>query len=392
MSSQIQPAANSASGQSFAVYRENVGDPPAYLRYEKLKNGFFREVKKGLTGMDPSFRSYNDNLKAAALRTKSGEQGSIEVSDSGKLLQNFTVEYANAQLIGTELFPVVPTPEEGSTYLELIREEQYQAKRRPGGGGTRVEADEVDGYRYIRVPFTCESDSREGYVGKDKVISDSTPINHMFNLRESVDWQIALGREIFIRDLVTDTANYATSNQLALTSGIRWDDNGGDPGADILNAVGKIWRGTGSSRLVAWTSYEVWTVLRRAPSMLRLLPAQNQGFMSAMQFLDIMGLDGLLVSEARENTANIAKTPVFSRIWGNNFGICRVSTTPTLKNASFGFTMRWTPSALPQGMETNLWFDPKRGDFGSFGYKVALKEKPIITAADTGYLFTTPIN
>jgi hypothetical protein len=230
-------------------------------------------------------------------------------------------------------------------------------------------------------------------VGRDAVISDDTPINAMFNLRETVDAKIALAREFTIRDILTDANNYATSNKKTLTAGLRWDDAGGDPVNDILTALQSIWMGQGSSRLVAWTSLEVWNVIRQSDKFLKLLSANNEGILSAEQFTNILGLDGLLVSEARENTANIAKTPVFSRLWGNFFGICRVSTTPQLKNASFGFTFRWTPKAIgPEGIETHLWFDPEEGAFGSFGYKVAMKEIQKVVAADTGYLFTTPIN
>jgi hypothetical protein len=389
----------SASATSFVYYRKSedgqlIGDPARYHEYNLFKKKFFEMVRRG-DAMPKAFKAYNEALREAAYRRKAGggELNAVDIADTGRLMQNFTVKYAQAPYIGLELMPMVPSPQEGSTYIEYVRGPEFQASRQRGGRGTRTSTNEVDGYNFLRQTYMTEALDDKGIVGRDAVISDDTPINAMFNLRETVDAKIALAREFTIRDILTDANNYATSNKKTLTAGLRWDDAGGDPVNDILTALQSIWMGQGSSRLVAWTSLEVWNVIRQSDKFLKLLSANNEGILSAEQFTNILGLDGLLVSEARENTANIAKTPVFSRLWGNFFGICRVSTTPQLKNASFGFTFRWTPKAIgPEGIETHLWFDPEEGAFGSFGYKVAMKEIQKVVAADTGYLFTTPIN
>jgi len=388
----------SASATSFVYYAKGedgqlIGDPARYHDYNRFKKKFFEMVRKG-DAMPKSFKAYNEALREAAYRRKGGgELNAIDIADTGRLLQNFSVKYAQAPLIGLELMPMVPSPQEGSTYIEYVRGPEFQAARQRGGRGTRTSTNEVDGYNFLRQQYMTEVLDADGKVGRDAVISDDTPVNAMFNLRETVDAKIALAREYAIRDIMTDAANYATTNKKTLTAGLRWNDSGGDPVNDILTALQAIWMGQGSSRIVAWTSLEVWNVIRQSDKFLKLLSADNEGILSAEQFCRILGLDGLLVSEAKENTANIAKTPVFSRLWGNFFGICRVSTTPTLKNASFGFTFRWTPKAIgTDGIETTLWFDPQEGGFGSFGYKVAMKEIQKVIAADTGYLFTTPIN
>lgn len=384
--------ANASGSTSFACYRK--GDPARYFKYEDLKEGFFREAKKD--AKSSAFKAHNDKLRYAAenadMRHKSGELGSFEVSDTASLMQTFTVEYAQAPLIGLELMPVVDSPEEGGSYLERVRLEEWNASRRGGSRGTRATTRIVDNYVYDKLSYQCESFSKSGYLGKDVVLSDSAPINGMFNLRESVDRQIAEDRERAIRDIMTDATNYNTANKRTLTAGLRWDENGGDPGNDITNAMGNIWVGDGSTRLVAWTSWDVWNALRKSESMLHLLPTTAQGYLTPEQFLDITGLDGLLVSEARENTANPGQAATWTRMWGNYFGICRVAVMPALKSASFGWTFRWTPSSMPTGFNTNLWYDPEEGDFGSFGYKVALKETHKVVAKDTGFLFTTPIN
>lgn len=384
-------------GTSFAVYRQNVGDPPAYFEYNLMKEHFLRELKKRPDSRHRDITAINTQLVDILQRNGGNLRqkdlgAAADIADVNHLLQTYTVKYANPEFIGLELFPVMPTEQEGGVYLEYIRGPEFDVKRRPGGSGNDVSSSENHGYITKRVSYTVVSDSETGKVGKDRILTPNTPINEMFNLRERVDHAIAFRREVKIRDLITDSANYSSANYLDLTPGIRWDEPGGDPGQDILTALATIWRGEGSSRLVAWTSLEVWNKIRTSAALLRLLPLTHQGYVTAEQFLQIFGLDGLLVSETRYNTANIAETPSFARLWGKNFGLMRVSTSPQLRNASFGWTYRWMPGSLPMGVESNLWYDPRIGDFGSFFYKVAFKEQPVIVAKDTGYLWTNVIN
>ena len=321
------------------------------------------------------------------------------------LLTNFSVKYANPEFIGLNLMPVLPAEQEGGQYIVYQRYAEWDVTRSPGGRGTRVVSIEADNFNYKKATYQVESDSTIGYIGKDVVMSTQTPVNGMFDLRERVDYNMAFKRELRIRDTMVNPANYGANNQLTLTAGIQWDAPGGDPGGDILNARAKIWRGTGNTMLLAWCSIDVWNVIRQSPNMLKLLPLGHQGFVTPQQFCDIFGLDGLLVSEAWISNVNIAKmttAPTFSRVWGNNFGLTRVSRIPQQRNAAFGYTFRWMPGTTPGaqgnggmmdgGMANTLWFDPREGDWGSFGYKSALKEVSVVTAADTGFLVINPIS
>jgi hypothetical protein len=76
----------------------------------------------------------------------------------------------------------------------------------------------------------------------------------------------------------------------------------------------------------------------------------------------------------------------------------RVSTTPQLRNASFGYTFRWTgrgnvavPGGFPGGVFSQMWYDQKEATIGAYYYKRAHYEDRIIVANDTGFLWETPI-
>ncbi len=155
---------------------------------------------------------------------------------------------------------------------------------------------------------------------------------------------------------------------------------------------------------IAAMNTEVWNVLSSHPDMLQLLSLGDRGLVSPEQFTSFFGIDGLLVSDARINTAAKGQTASYSRLWGNFFVLARVSTTPQLRNASFGYTLRWMPQSIPgmisgtpgfmagQGVFAQQWYEPRKGDFGSLYYKRSHREAVKIVAAKTGYLITTPIN
>lgn len=385
-------AARGNTGTSFAYYAPHLPGP-AYDNYDAMKLAFYEELEASSGNPRHYLSQCNTEINSfAEARRKDADAAVVQPVP---LLTSFSVKYANPEFIGLNLMPVLPTEQEGGQYIEYRRYAEWDTTRSPGGRGTRVTAIEADNFNYAKRTYQVDSDSTIGYIGKDVVMSTGTPVNGMFDLRERVDYNMAFKRELRVRDALTNAANYGAANKKTLTAGIRWDDPGGDPGADILGARSKIWRGTGASMLLGWCSIDVWNVLRQSPNMLKLLPLGHQGYVTPEQFCDIFGLDGLLVSEAWIANTNIAKmmsAPSFQRVWGNYFGLTRVSRIPAQRNASFGYTFRWMPGTMPNGMENNLWFDPREGDFGSFGYKSALKETHVVTAPDTAYLFTTPIN
>lgn len=386
--------AGSSTG-SFCYYSPSVlarGYTPKHLEYELLKQAFYEKSELARESGD---KTAYLNLCNDEIRAKSTKNADASIVQPIPLMTNFSVKYANPEFIGLNILPVCPSEQESGEYTVYRRHADFDVTRNGAGRGTRVQSMEVSNYAYARSPFITEGDSTLSYIGKDFVLSTGTPVNGMFDLRERVDYNMAFKRELRIRDVLTNTANYSTANRRTLTAGTRWDDPGADPGADILAARAALWTGTGSTMLIGWTSIDVWNVLRQSANLLKLLPLSHQGYITPQIFCEIFGLDGLMVSESRIGSQNVAKqfaNPTFTRVWGKYFGLTRVSRIPQQRNAAFGYTMRWMPSTLPSGMENSLWFDPKEGHFGSYGYKSALKETHIVSAQDTGYLFASCVN
>jgi hypothetical protein len=308
------------------------------------------------------------------------------------LLKNMSVAYANDDYIGRTLFPTVPTDQITGSYTVYDERPRHQTPATKGGGagGSRAQANEVKSPK-SKDNYNCEPDTLMSHTAFDVVLNaESPPLNEMLDLVESVNNDLELKVDTRLAGVATTAGNYPTGNKVTLTAGIRWDEAGGDPRRDINTAKSALWRGNGTSMLVAWTSQDIWDILKTNGQLLDMLSANDRGMISPQQFLEIFELDALLVSEARSDSANIGQTASYGRIWGNYFGLARVSETPQLKNASFGVNFRWTPQGLPGGVWSQQWYDPREGALGSFYYKRSHYEDPVILAGKTGYLITTP--
>jgi hypothetical protein len=389
----------STTSSSFTFYRS--GRVPKYVKYEAMRDAFY---EASAAANDPQLKKYNESLGRVANAGFAAKNGGpalvLRDADAASiqpipLMTTMSVMYGNPEFIGPEIMPMAPSDQENAQYLEYMRSSMLDVSRKGMGGGTRSSGTEGLGFAYKKRSIVLESDSSLEVVGADLVYSTDTPVNAMQDMRELADYDFSFKRELRIRDLVTNPANYNSSNKLALANGSKWDDAGGTPDLDILNAKTKVWRGKGGSTLLmAAMSIDVWTVLRNSPRLKSLLSADYTGFISPQIFCEIFELDGICVSESYINTNNIALSASYGRVWGKHFALIRVAKNPQTKTAAFGYNFRWVPAPLKgsMGFQNTIVFDMDEGDFGSFKYKTAAKEAAVITAKDAGFLFPSCIH
>jgi hypothetical protein len=365
--------------------RDGTSLAAKYIKQKEALNSIIEDAHAG----DPRAKSMLKRDVDIALRKR--DIGPADVQGV-PILNNLSVAYAAEDLIGLELFPLVPVEKESGSYFVHERRDRLQ-KPKTKGRGARGDANEIN-RRKTTALYACEPEQLLGNLPVQVAMNSDQP------LTEDVNHDLALNREREHAELAGDPDNYSTSNKMTLTSGTRWDDADARILANIKAGIAGMWRGKGNSRLVGWTSLEVWNVISLNVGLLSLLGLNDVGAVSPERFLDITGLDGLLVSDARTDTANIGQPAVYQRLWGNKFGIMRVSDTPMQRNASFGYTFRWTgkggqgapPNGWAGGVFSQMWYDQKEGPFGSWFYKRSHSEDRVIVAADTGFLFDTPIN
>lgn len=397
---------------SFVYYRKGRGPIPSSTeghaaQYNAFKRSLLATLAAASDGDPTAKKDLEHTFRAAAALQRAGAGLTVREPlpadvQGVSILNNLSIKYANGSYIGLELFPMAPVPDVSGTFKKYD-ERPGHTEHETDGNGESGQANETDMALTEDTYATKPSELTE-FLGLPTLLNSEPGLITAMDLVENVNDGLAFKREIKIAAMATDATLYPTGNKTTLTAGVRWDDPNGKPIRDIQTALAAMWSGRGDTRVVAAMNTEVWNVLSSHPDMLQLLSLGDRGLVSPEQFANFFGLDGILVSDARKNTAAKGQTASYSRVWGNFFVVMRVSATPMLRNASFGYTFRWVPSAVPgmiagtqgfmagQGVFSMQWYDPKKGAFGSLFYKRSHFEDIKIVASKTGYLITTPIN
>lgn len=342
-----------------------------------------RETTYGiLASPDPKVRALIAKENQALLRLR--EVGPSQVQDN-RFLSNLSVQYKNDEYIGEMLMPVVQAPQMAGQYPVYDKRSRLEAPDDNMSG--RARANEINDRRSTQT-YSCNPYALKNHLDVITLRNQVAPLDEMVDLTESVAELMALKREMRIAAKLTTAANYATANKATLAAGSRWDDTNSNPVVNIQTAVGALWSGRGPSKIIGWCSLDVWNVLSRHPQILDLFKygGSAPGLATPSMIASFFGLDGLLVSKARYDTANEGQTASYSRIWGKFFGVTRVADRATTRNAGWGATLRFGAQI------TRVWFDSSISTEGGYYSQVSTHEDHNIQAADTAYLLSTVIN
>lgn len=297
-------------------------------------------------------------------------------------MSNVSVQYANDEYIGDQLLPLVQVARKSDVYYIYPKRERMAYP--PDELDAKGEAHELSETRETS-SYACVTYGYKNYLDAETLENQDAPLNEMLDLTEACLEGLAFRRELRQATVLTAAGNFPTGNKATLTGTDQWNDpTGGNPIANIQDAIGALYNGRGPSKLVAYTSLDVWNVLSRHPQILDLFKygGTAPGLATPQMVAGFFGLDGLLVGKARQDTANIGGTASYSRIWGDYFGILRVADRPSIRNASFGLTLRHGV------MEAAQWFDPTKGKKGGWWAKNTCSDDEIVLASDTGYLIS----
>ncbi len=307
-------------------------------------------------------------------------------------LSNLSVQYGNDEYIGTELLPVISVAKESGLYQSYgQRDRMAYPDDEIGASGEAAEINETR----ATTTYACTGFAYQNFIGATPLANQDAPLNEMVDLTESIVEGLSFREELRCATVMTTAGNYG-ANTSALPPGSRWNDaGGGDPIGDMQTADAALWTGRGPSMKKMFSSLDVYHILSRHPDILGLFITSGggePGLATPSMIAGYLSADTYLVGRARQDTANEAAAAVYTRIWGDQFGLVRVAQNPGLRNAYFGATFRWDLAGVPdanQGVVSQQWFDPKKGLGGSFYSKVGWSETHVVIAALCGYLFST---
>jgi hypothetical protein len=324
-----------------------------------------------------------DDLNKFYLALKKREISPDQVQDD-RFLTNLSVQYGNDEYIGLMLMPPAAVPNLSGEYPTYDKSTRLEGPDDEMNG--RSTPNEIDDGNRSTGTYQCSGRSLKNTLDWVTLMNQVSPLNEMIDLTGALLDVMAIKREIRIATALTTSGNFASANVVPVAASNYWDSaGGGDPIGVFQDATSRLWKGRGPAKTIAYTSLEVWNVVSRHPAILDLSKHTVRGLATPQSVAEYFGWDGILVSQARRRTSRKGQTATYSRMYGNNFGIIRVATSPSVRNAVFGHTFRW------QGERTRVWFDPALYTDGGYVAKHSHHEDYKIIASDTGALITTPI-
>lgn len=342
---------------------------------------FLARVKSNIVSRDPKILAARKDADRAVLNMKALTPGAVHNDGT---LSNISIQYQNEEFIGTKLMPVVTVDRLSNKYFIYSKRDRLAAP--DDSVGIRSMPNEVSENRTTD-NYSCQPYALIDFVDQATVDNADSPLNEMVDLVDSVNDAIAYREEKRIATKLTTAGNFP-SQTTALSGSNQWDAGGSNPVKDIQNCTANLWTGKGKTKIVAYSSLEVYNVLARHPAILDLFKygGSTPGLATAQMIANYFGIDEYLIGAGREDTANEGQTASYGRIWGKVFGVVRVATSPGPRTAAFGYTFR-------HGQKTTMqWFDPAPGVKGGYYAKVGLEEDHKIVASDTGFLITTAIS
>ncbi len=298
------------------------------------------------------------------------------------VMTNLSVQYANDEFIGLRILPIISTGGKLSqVYFKYPKRERF-AYPDDSMAGHRATANELNQTRTTDSVALTPRALRE-FVDETTIRNQDAPLNELIDAQQNVLEGMHFLQEKRIAALVQAQASYPAGNRVQLSGTDQWSDAASTPITDILNATASVFRGRGPARLIGWTSIEVWNVLRQHADILDLFKfnGNSPGLATPDMLASWFDLDELIIGRAREDTANIGQTETYGRIWGKHFGVARVATAPSIRNASLGFTFQDRA-----GAETDTVFESATGMDGGWWSRSKFADAQKIVAADTSFL------
>ena len=370
-----------------ARLREITGALTRSQKYEQWRKAFVDASESRDPRIQSAFKDAN-----LGMRQKFLTAGDVHTDAS---MSNMSVMYGNDDFIGTELMPIVPVNKQSNVYQVYTKRDRFAAP--DAQIGDYGEAKEINQTRSTS-SYACENFALKDAIAVTTLANQDEPLNEMVDLQSGILDLLFLAEEIRIAAVVGAAASYGT-NTAAKAAAARWDVPGGDPIADMQAASAAMWKGRGSSAKYMFSDLDIYHVLSRHQDILGLFQynGSSPGLATPDMIAKYIGAERYLIGEGRYDTANLGTTASYSRIWPAVWGMIRVARTPSLRNASFGYTLRWSLSGMAnvsanQGMVTKQWYDPTKGLGGSYYAEVGHSEDHKVVAGDTGYLYTTIIN
>lgn len=304
-------------------------------------------------------------------------------------LTNIAIQYGNTEMIADLVLPPTPVPKKEGVFKKYDKNQRFTLP--PAIVGPKSVPNEVN-WDVTEDSYACEDYGYQQYLSQEEVDNADAPIAPRSDTTEFVTNLMLLDREKRVADVVFNAANYDAGNQLDVAGA--WNTLTTDALTQIEAGIDACFMPPN----VMVMGIATWRKLSRnekilaavkgtlAPQKLKSAggvasPAVNQEEMAGY-----LGLDAVLISRARINTAKEGQAASFTRVWdGPNAtkggaALLRVSAGSALRDVVWGASLDWKARRVMTN-PTN------RGAFGGEEIRVVESSVVKVIAKDVGYLF-----
>ncbi len=225
---------------------------------------------------------------------------------------------------------------------------------------------------------STEDHALDDVVPNDDVAEAGPGLDPLGDATEGLTGLIALAREIRVAAKVADAGNFNHSSNL--TGDNLFNDPDGNPISLIMDAL--------ATPLVrpnkAVTSQAVFNALRVHPKVVAAIAGAGTvaaaGMVSRQQLANLLELEEILIGAGWYNTAAPGQTPVYARVWGDNFTMFRrAPVVRTRAEPSWGFTAEFGTRVAKRIDE------PKTGLRGAVRIRVGESVGEIVQSKEAAY-------
>jgi hypothetical protein len=277
------------------------------------------------------------------------------------VLTNISLGFPNNGLIGSELFPTVTVRKQSDKYFVFGREAwlpETSDYRAPG-----TEANEIPGLKVSLDTYYAQEHSLQIAVTDEERENSDSPLSPDRDGTELVTSKILLGRELAIKNFVTDTTRYAAGLSITLSGTSQWSDyTNSDPIATIRTAVRAIHAKVFFEPNLAVIPYQVMSVLQDHPKIIERIKYSERAVLTPEIIAAVLGLTRVIVPGVGIGTGNVGQPGVSitaGYLWGKDVLLLWQPQRPGLRTPAFGYEFVWS---YPGGgvQVADRWREEKR--------------------------------
>lgn len=254
-----------------------------------------------------------------------------------QVLTNISIGWGNQGLVADQLFPPVTVRKQSDKYYTFGREAWL-----PEAGDYRApgtEANEIPGLQLSLDTYYAEEHSLQVAVTDEERENADSPLSPDRDGTELVTSKILLGREKAMKDLATDSTQYAADMTVTLSGTAQWNDYANsDPIGDIKDGRHAMHANMFLEPNVAVIPYQVMSQLEDHPDFIERIKYSERAILTPELIAAVVGIPKVIVP-GTGIASDASLVPGY--LWGKDVLLAYVPNRPGMRVPAFGYEFVW---------------------------------------------------